>query len=407
MTRTKNQRRTVRAAVALAGAALLALPSAAVASAGTPSTEQAGPAAKNVILVIGDGMSDTQILASRYLDRGRDEPLAMETVPHRARAATFSADDLVTDSAAAASSMGSGSLVENGSLNITPEGTNAMGDTLGVLAKDAGKSVGLISTRDIANATPAGFGSAVPDRGQQSEIAGQYLDNELDVLLGGGEMFFLPEGTSGTHCDAGEADRGDGRDLFADYEAAGYTVARDRDEMQAADGDKLLGIFECKDMSFDRERAESEPSIAEMTDAALAALQGNEQGFFLMVEGGMIDPAAERNDGANAMGDTIALDAAVERALAFAQGRDDTLVVVTADHEAGGMALVFEDRAEETFETADGRTMSIAWATSPGHTGAPVPVRATGPGSEQLDGWVGTEHLRDLYGVLRTAQFGS
>ncbi|MEU6701225.1 alkaline phosphatase [Pseudonocardia sp. NPDC046786] len=403
MIRTTSGRRAGRAAVALAGAALLALPAGCAAASATAAGE---PAAKNVILVIGDGMSDTQILASRYLDRGRDEPLAMETVPHRARAATFSADDLVTDSAAAASSMGSGTLVENGSLNVTPDGANTLDETLGVLAQQAGKGVGLISTRDIANATPAGFASSVPDRDLQSEIAGQYLDNGIDVLLGGGESFFLPAGTAGEHCAAEETDRTDGRDLFADYAAAGYTVARDRDQLLAADADRLLGVFECTDMNYDRERTPVEPTLAEMTDAALATLSRDDDGFFLMVEGGMIDPAAEDNDGANAMGDTIALDRAVERVLEFAQGRDDTLVVVTADHEAGGMALVFEERAEETFTAADGRPIRIAWATNPGHTGAPVPVRATGPGSERFDGFVGTEHLRDLYGVLRTAQHG-
>lgn len=403
MIRTTSGRRARRAAVVLAGVAVLALP-AGFASA-SAAAGSAGPA-KNVILVIGDGMSDTQILASRYLDRGRDEPLALETVPHRARAATFSADDLVTDSAAAASSMGSGTLVDNGSLNVTPEGVNTLDQTLGVLARDAGKSVGLISTRDIANATPAGFGSAVPDRDLQSDIAAQYLDNEIDVLLGGGESFFLPAGTPGAHCEADETDRSDGRDLFADYAAAGWTVTRDRDQLLAADGDRLLGVFECTDMNYDRERTPVEPTLAEMTDAALNTLSRNDDGFFLMVEGGMIDPAAEDNDGANAMGDTIALDRAVERVLAFTEGRDDTLVVITADHEAGGMALVFEERAEETFTTADGRPMRIAWATNPGHTGGPVPVRATGPGSERFDEFVGTEHLRDLYQVVREAQHG-
>lgn len=364
--------------------------------------------AKNVVLIIGDGMSDTQLLATRYRYLGRDEPLTMETVQHRARAATYSADDLVTDSAAAGSALGSGSLVDNGSLNVTPEGESTLDDTLGMLAKDAGKSVGLISTRDIANATPAAFAAAVPDRGQQSEIAAQYLDNEIDVLLGGGESFFLPRGTAGEYCLGGETDREDEQDLFATYEESGYTVARDRDALLDVDTtgtDRLLGVFSCTDMAFDLERPEEEPSIAEMTDVALGVLDRNEEGFFLMVEGGMIDPAAEANNGEDTMGDTWALDQATEHVLEYAEGRDDTLVVITADHEAGGMSLVFEERAEEQFEAADGRTMSIAWATNPGHTGVPVPVRATGPGSAPLDDFIGTEHLTDLYTVLRDAQF--
>lgn len=231
---------------------------------------------------------------------------------------------LVTDSAAAASAWGSGSRVRNGAVNVLPDGTRLT--PLAVLARDAGRRIGLVTTTTVTHATPAGFAATSRDRNAEDDIASQYL-GRVDVLMGGGRRFFEP----GT--------RGDGRDLVAAWRAAGYPVWTRRADVRVAAGQQqALGLFAQDHLPFAIDRLASEPlsaevpTLGEMTSAALAMLAGHPHGFFLVVEGGRVDHAAHANDAAATLHDQIEFDEAVARVRTFAEPRGDVLVVVTTDH---------------------------------------------------------------------------
>ncbi len=287
--------------------------------------------ARNVIFLVSDGMSlGTLAMAERHLRRqeGRGTHwLGLYDRPdlHRALMDTCSANSPVTDSAAASSAWGCGHKVNNGAINFAPDG-RARTPIL-PLAQAAGKSTGLVTTATITHATPAGFAAQVETRADEGIIAEQYLKVGVDVLLGGGSVFF----------DA--AKRGDKRDLFADYARAGYAVVRDAAGLRAApESTRLLGTFAgghlpyALDHRADPALAAAVPTLAEMTRVALGRLAANGRGFVLQVEGARIDHAAHSNDIGGLLFDQLAFDDAVGAALEFAAGRDDTLVIVTSDH---------------------------------------------------------------------------
>ncbi len=287
--------------------------------------------AKNIIFLVSDGMSlGTLTLAERYLRRHKNRGtrwLGLYDRPdvRRSLMDTSSASSLVTDSAAASSAWGCGHKVKNGSINITPDGLPR--PTILQLAREAGRATGLVTTATITHATPAGFAANTAFRGDEAEIATQYLDRRIDVLLGGGTKFFDP------------SRRKDGRDLFADFRREGYHVARDRAALQntPADG-RLLGVFTEGYLPYDLDhRADdaliaSVPRLPEMTRAALDRLSRHEGGFVLQIEGARVDHAAHANDIGGLLHDQLALDEAVGIALDFVANRDDTLVIVASDH---------------------------------------------------------------------------
>ncbi len=203
--------------IALALTALMAVSAPAQAE---PSAERA----ENVILMIGDGMGESQVLATRLFYAGRDGRLAMETLPIYSQASTLAANRVVTDSAAAATAFATGTRTDTGRIAQDPAGRSTLADSLLLLARGAGKSTGLITDVWLAHATPAPFAASVPSRRMMNEIAEQYLANGVDVLLGGGESNFRPQGASGTHCAPGRTQRTDGRDLVAEAARLGYQV---------------------------------------------------------------------------------------------------------------------------------------------------------------------------------------
>jgi alkaline phosphatase len=383
-----------------------------------PSAQPQAPQARNVILLIGDGMGDTHILATRYWDRGKDGRLAMDGIGVTGEAATDSADDYVTDSAAAGTAIATGVRTNNGVVAFGPAGEPLT--SILVEAQRAGKSTGLITEVPMAHATPAPFAARAVSRRQMNEIAAQMLnvdpgmlERDVDVLMGGGEANFVPSGVPGKHCAAADSARTDGRNLIGIAEARGYRHVSTAAELKAVSpgpATKLLGLFACRAMAWDLSRPAAEPTSVEKLQKALEILGGNPKGFFLMLERGRIDWAAEANDGLNTVGETRAFDNAVAAALDFARRDGNTLVVVTADHEAGGMSIVWPIRPArdederglnlQTLPTADGGTISLAFATHPGHTAAPVTVRAFGPGAGSF---AGIQHLKDLYWKMRSA----
>lgn len=319
----------------------------------TGSTGSQNRKPKNIIFMVADGMSTgTLTLAESFSRMVRDPAtptnwvsIMQDTASTQGMVETCSLDSIVTDSSAAASAWGSGSRVNNGTLNILPNGETIT--PLAKLVKQSGRSMGLVSTCTITHATPAGFAVNVDKRDSEQAVAEQYL-NQVDVLLGGGTKFFSAQ------------TRKDKRDLLSEFQQAGYAMWHHRDQLMAnqnaAAAPKILGTFSPSYLPFtidqqqDPELIASVPTLAEMTAAALDSLSQNDQGFFLMVEGGKVDHCAHVNDAAGAMWEQLAFDDAIGVARQFAQKNPDTLIVLTTDHANANPGLNGSRDANTCFE---------------------------------------------------------
>lgn len=187
---------------------------------------------------------------------------------------THSADTEVTDSAAAGTAMATGHKTNNGMVGVTPDGEEV--DSILDAAEDAKKSTGLVATSTITHATPAVFGASVEKRSDEAAIAPQFLDNEVDVLFGGGRDYFTDSKNGGKQKE----------NLIEKAEKQGYHYVSNKEELENAKGKKLLGLFADDAMAPEMHRDETEePSLAEMTNTAISTLNKNKKGFFLMVEG--------------------------------------------------------------------------------------------------------------------------
>ncbi len=316
----------------------------------------------NVIVFIGDGMGYGQIAAAGLYANGASGTLSFEAFPHQAQVTTASADSPITDSAAAATAMATGYKVSNGVISVARPGDGRQLQTVLEQAAAAGKATGLVTTTYISHATPAAFAAHEPSRGNYGQIAQDYLRQTRPNVLFGGSLY-LSE---------------------SDAAAAGYSVVKDAAQLQALDTDSadfVSGQFAAGNMTyeFDRGPAATEPHLSEMTAVALSLLDNDPQGFFLMVEGGRIDHAAHAHDLERTIGETLEFSRAVRTAVDWA-GRSlqsDTLILVTADHETGGLNILADGEA--------GRYPYVAW-TSAGHTGANVPIYAWGSNSEWVTG---------------------
>lgn len=296
--------------------------------------------ARNVILMVGDGMGVDIISITRYYSLsvlGRD--LYMTEVANdgfTGFVSTHSLDFLVTDSAAAGTALATGFKTNNGMVSVLPSGLTLK--TVLEKAQELGKSVGLVTTTRITHATPAAFASHVPNRNMENEIAVQLIEHKVDVLLGGGLRHFIPMEAEGSK-------RKDSRDLVREARDMGYTFVRSRSELMKVDPSRtslLLGLFSMSHMAYEIDRhTTDQPSLAEMTRKAIEILSQNEKGFFLMVEGGRIDHANHANDIAAAIMDTLAFDEAVKVAFEFAKKYGNTLLIITADHTTGQPALTY------------------------------------------------------------------
>ncbi|RBP89435.1 alkaline phosphatase [Cytobacillus firmus] len=282
---------------------------------------------RNVILMIGDGMGIGQIEIARKLEYGKDGRLFLESLPHTALVHTESANNFVTDSAAGGTALAIGKKTNNEMIGVTPDGKET--DSILDLFKKNGKKAGVISTNTVTDATPAAFTASVSNRWSgQEEIARQQLNNEVDVLMGGGRAYFSPE-------------KQNGKDLINEARMKGYDYAANREEMQNAKGEKLLGLFNKGYMNFKLDRPlknSKEPSLKEMTEKAISVLSKGKQGFFLMAEGARIDHASHAGDITSIWKETIEFDEAVKYAVEWAKKDKETLVLVAADHETMGIS---------------------------------------------------------------------
>ncbi|MEX2604377.1 MAG: alkaline phosphatase [Gracilimonas sp.] len=315
---------------------------------------------KNVIFLIADGTGVAQITSGQFAIVGTEGRLHMQTMPVTGFVQTNSSDNLITDSASGATAFSCGLKTYNGAIGVDPNGTRCK--TILELAEEMGLSTGLVSTSSITHATPASFAAHVEKRSMQEEIAEDFLDSGVEVFLGGGVKWFSAD------------QRSDSLDLFSRFTDAGYQVLLNEDDLQNSDSDRVLGLFANDGL----ERKEGEPSSAEMTQKALDILSTNEDGFFLMVEGSQIDWAGHDNNSEYLLREIEDFDNAVKTALDFAQQDGETLVVLTSDHETGGMTL--------QRQRAAGDSLEIFW-TSGSHTGTPVPLMAYGPNALEFMGW--------------------
>jgi len=313
-------------------------------------------AARNVILMIGDGMGAGQVEAGRMRAALAGRRLAMHSMPVASLMTTTSAGGGVTDSAAASTAMATGRKTVNGRLGIDPSGNRL--PSIAESVKAAGGLIGLVTNCSITSATPAGFVVHLPDRDMGRDIARAMVEARPDVALGGGAAFFVP-----TLFERA-------RPALHTALESGYTVVMEMDEFEAASSLPLLGLLAMTDMPYelDRDPAE-EPSLRRMTEKALELLASSsgDAGFFLMVEGGRIDHACHAMDGSRLAAEVASFDDAVLASLDFARERGDTLVIVTADHETGQLKV-----------NGDGKLVF----GSDGHTDTPVPLFAEGPGQE-------------------------
>jgi alkaline phosphatase len=382
-----------------------------------PAGQAQEPAPRSVIFINGDGMAGVQREAGRLSGVGLDGDLAMDELPQAGLLATDSRDPktFVTDSAAAATAWATGEKTYNGAISVDVNGNPLA--VVGQQAKVGGKATGLVTTAQVTDASPAAFFSRTADRKQQDEIARQYLEEtKPDVILGGGEDWWLPAGTPGAFPDVPpedpeEASKGTKGDLVGRARELGYAYAGTPDQLKQASAPKLLGLFANEEMFQQKPEGQGDVyapvvDLPTMTQKALDTLASNESGFFLFVEEEAVDEFAHQNNGAKMLQGMQQLDAAVAVARRYVAAHPETLLVVTGDHECGGLTVEGVEADDETGTgdpVEDGpfpikgsdEQFVLDWTTTE-HTDVPVPVTAEGPGAEALTGRHPNTYVHDV-----------
>ena len=318
--------------------------------------QTAAPKPKNIILLIGDGMGTAQIFAGLTANKGK---LNLERCTVVGFHKNQSADNYVTDSGAGATALSIGKKARNGAIGV--DATRVAHPTILEIAERSKLSTGMVVTCSITHATPASFIAHVPSRSSVEDIALDFLKTDIDVFIGGGRNHF--------------AKRKDGLNLLDSLRHRNYKVL-----------DSFAGIADVKSGKLAGFIADEEPPKASEgragqlltgTRTALNLLSKNKAGFFLMVEGSQIDWGGHANNTQYVIDEMLDFDKAIGEALDFAAKDKNTLVIITADHETGGMTLnagdIHTGRVDAKFTTTH-------------HTGVMIPVFAYGPGSEKFSG---------------------
>lgn len=316
--------------------------------------------AKNIIFLVSDGMSTgtlnmTDLFLNRKTGKGSHWiQLYKDNRVSRALMDTASANSIVTDSSAASSSWGGGFRVNNGALNVSPQGESHL--PIWQKFKKAGKMAGCVTTVPITHATPAGFCVNSKSRNSQDDIAEQYLDLGFDVMMGGGSNYFSPKA------------RKDKKDMFAAFKSKGYQVVKTRSEMDAASSSKpILGVFSEDGLPFYVDRNSDEnlkqtiPSLAEMAQKAIDSMKNHKDGFVLQIESGKVDWAAHANDISGLIHDQIEFDEAVKIAIDFAEKDKETLVIITTDHGNANPGIIYGELANANFDSIQKYTQTNEW----------------------------------------------
>lgn len=312
--------------------------------------------AKNIILMIGDGMGLAQVYATFTANKGL---INLFHFPVVGLSLTNSADNYVTDSAAGATALSTGKKTKNYYVARGTDNKNL--ETILEIAKDNGLSTGLVATSQITHATPASFIAHVSNRNSYDSIALFFLSGNADVFIGGGLENFIK--------------RLDNKDLTVDLKKMGYSVCTSIDEVKNCSNKKLAGLIAASAMPKISDGRED--MLTQSTKKAIDLLHQNKKGFFLMVEGSQIDWGNHANDIDYVIKETQDFDKAVGTALDFARKDSNTLVIVLADHESGGLTL--------TGGNIENGTVDSKFSTLQ-HTAVPIIVYTYGPGSENYSG---------------------
>jgi alkaline phosphatase len=320
------------------------------------STGKSNPKIKNIILMIGDGMGLPDVYAAMTIS---GSPLNIERCNITGLQKTFSSDNYITDSGAAGTALATGTKTKNGAIGMDSQG-NRLKSILEI-AEEHGLATGLVSTSAITHATPASFIAHQSDRGSYEDIAMDFLKTDIDVFIGGGYDHF--------------AKREDKLNLTDSLKIRGYEVNTSLSMVLKSTSGKLAGLTASEHNPYRlKGRGDMLPASS---GKAIEILNKNPKGFFLMIEGSQIDWAAHAHAADTLVDETLDFDKAVGVALDFAKTDGHTLVVITADHETGGVTIIDGDiqshKVELNFSTKD-------------HTAVMVPVYAFGPGSEKFTG---------------------
>ena len=305
---------------------------------------------RNIILLIGDGTGFNQITLSRMAIVGHDSKLYIDTLPFVGISLTHSADNIVTDSAAAATAWSTGYKTNNKYLSITPNKEPLQ--TLPEKLYKKGFLSGLVATSSITHATPAAFYAHTDNRYKEKEIARQLQNSSIDIALGGGIKFFNTA-----------------------QENINYITELDELSKKELNSKKrIIGLFADDGI----ERGKGSPTQSLMTNIAIEHLKkrtANCSGFFLMSEGSQIDWAGHDNDAKKMIEEFRDFDLTIKEAIKFINTEKDTLLIVTADHETGGLQILKRSK----------NLIKVQWGTG-SHTGTPVGVFSYGPGAENFEG---------------------
>ncbi len=318
-------------------------------------TPPKGKKVKNLILMIGDGMSLMHIYTAWTCNRGK---LWIENAQYTGLSKTWASNRLITDSGSGGTSLATGHKTIYHAVGVDPEGKPLT--TLVDVAKGLGKDAGIAVTCRLWDATPCDFCGHNIDRDNEEELIGDYPTSGVDFAFGGGAQKFT--------------NRKDGRDVFAELEQKGYHVARTLDDFFSWKRGKLFAVPYDVDTPLPDERGDL---LARASMKGIELMNQNDKGFFMMIEGSQLDDYGHFNQLDMLMKETLDFDQTIGRVMQWAAQDGETLVVVTADHETGGLSLVGGDKQEGKvvccFSTKD-------------HSGTMVPVYAFGPGSENFTG---------------------
>jgi alkaline phosphatase len=313
---------------------------------------------KNVILMIGDGMGLTQITSGMVVNGNK---LNLERFRHIGLMKTFAYKKLITDSAAGATAFSCGKKTYNGAIGVGPDTIPCR--TILEVAKAKGLRTGLLATSMIQHATPAAFYAHQPSRNMYEAISLDMMGGDVDIAIGGGFKYF--------------SRRTDSLDLVSQAEKAGYVVLTDLKKAKSA-AKKSDKIWVLTDDEHPEPYAGGRGEMLKTgTQFMLDELSEGDQGFFLMIEGSQIDWGGHANDANYVNTEMVDFDRAIGKVLDFAKKNGETLVIVTADHETGGMAITGGSLEASTIE---------AKFNTEGHSATMVPVFAFGPGAEAFNG---------------------
>ena len=322
---------------------------------------------KNIILIIGDGTGLNQVTLSRIAIGGLDFKLAIDQMPYTGFSLTHSYNNAYTDSAAAATTWATGKKTNNKFLSVDVNKKELK--TVAEILYEKGFLSGLVSTSSITHATPAAFYAHIDSRYKEKEIANQLIASSISIALGGGKEFFDEEKLKKNSLYISNKESLEELDLL---------VSR-----------RVIGLFDKDGI----ERSPEKPTQKEMTSVALNFLKtktNNCKGFFLMSEGSQIDWAAHDNDAKKMITEFEDFDKTIRLAMEYVSKNKDTLLIITADHETGGLQILKQDKDY----------IEIQWGTGR-HTGIPVGVYAYGPGAIHFTGLMdNTEIYHKITSIL-------